>query len=223
MAETKIDPRVIRTRKLIIDSFIQLSMKKDFKDITIKDITTKANVNRATFYYHFTDKYDLLKKVLKEDLMTNVINKITEHNKLNETTIVHAFLSVTQFRASFSPQCQRSFEAFRTKIEDIIKKELENIFYEILVKQHFDKSKESLRIAAVMLSWGIYGASVDYQQNSTMSPEEYIELAIPYVTHGIGFLVSKDLENETIVNYLNIINDRQKDEVESESNRIRSY
>ncbi|GAA3312554.1 hypothetical protein GCM10020331_000570 [Ectobacillus funiculus] len=45
-----------------MDSFIELSGKKEFKDITIKDITTEAMVNRATFYYHFADKYDLLEK-----------------------------------------------------------------------------------------------------------------------------------------------------------------
>lgn len=60
MAQSKIDPRVLRTRKLIMDSFINLSEQKDFTDITIKDITTEAMINRATFYYHFEDKYDLL-------------------------------------------------------------------------------------------------------------------------------------------------------------------
>jgi AcrR family transcriptional regulator len=38
-----------------MDSFIDLSSKKEFKDITIKDITSEAMINRATFYYHFED------------------------------------------------------------------------------------------------------------------------------------------------------------------------
>jgi AcrR family transcriptional regulator len=63
MTQEKTDPRILRTRKLIMDSFITLSGEKEFKDITIKDITTEAMVNRATFYYHFEDKYDLLEKV----------------------------------------------------------------------------------------------------------------------------------------------------------------
>ncbi|MEB2494571.1 TetR/AcrR family transcriptional regulator [Peribacillus frigoritolerans] len=193
MAETKIDPRIIRTRRLIMDAFIQLSMSKDFKDITIKDITTEATVNRATFYYHFTDKYDLLEKVLKEDLMTNVIREIAEYDQLNEVTIVSVFLSVTKFQMSLATQCRRSFESFTTTIETIIKKELESIFYQLLLKQHAIEGNESLRIAAVMLSWGIYGTSVDWQHNSTMPPEDYIKLAIPYVTHGMDFLVSEEL------------------------------
>lgn len=71
MAKSNTDLRVLRTRKLIMDSFIELSSKKEFKDITVKDITTEAMINRATFYYHFEDIYDLLEKVLSEVLSIN--------------------------------------------------------------------------------------------------------------------------------------------------------
>ncbi|RIJ66964.1 TetR/AcrR family transcriptional regulator [Rummeliibacillus sp. POC4] len=192
MEKTKIDPRIIRTRKLIMDAFIQLSTKKDFKDITIKDITKEATVNRATFYYHFMDKYDLLEKVLKENLMTNLMGEIKECVQLNEETIVNVFLSVTKFLMSLSTQCVISFKSFKTTIETIIKNELEDIFYEILLKQQTNNNEESLRIASVMLSWGIYGAAVDWQHKSTLSAEEYIKLAIPYITSGMQSLISAE-------------------------------
>lgn len=192
MEKTKIDPRIIRTRKLIMDAFIQLSTKKDFKDITIKDITKEATVNRATFYYHFMDKYDLLEKVLKENLMTNLMGEIKECVQLNEETIVNVFLSVTKFLMSLSTQCVISFKSFKTTIETIIKNELEDIFYEILLKQQTNNNEESLRIASVMLSWGIYGAAVDWQHESTLSAEEYIKLAIPYITSGMQSLISAE-------------------------------
>ena len=69
MTQKKTDPRVLRTRKLIMDSFIELSSTKEFKDITVKDITEEAMINRATFYYHFEDIYDLLEKALSEVLL----------------------------------------------------------------------------------------------------------------------------------------------------------
>ncbi len=190
MPQVKTDPRILRTRKLIMDAFIKLSGKKEFKDITIKDITSEATVNRATFYYHFTDKYDLMERVLKEDLMLSVTNEIAKHDELNQETIVSIFLSVTNFQKSLQKNCPRSFEAFRTTIEAIIMKELKDIFYQMLLKQGSNVSDHSLRVAAVMLSWGIYGASMDCQDNCTMPPEEYIKFALPYVTHGMDFLVS---------------------------------
>ncbi|MGF7046809.1 AcrR family transcriptional regulator [Paenibacillus sp. DS2015] len=54
-----------------MDAFIELSGKKELKEITVKDITTEAMINRATFYYHVEDIYDLLEKVLSEVLLVN--------------------------------------------------------------------------------------------------------------------------------------------------------
>ena len=64
MVQSKSDLRVIKTRKSIMQAFIKLSGVKDFKSITVKDITQEALINRATFYYHFSDIYDLLEKRL---------------------------------------------------------------------------------------------------------------------------------------------------------------
>ena len=54
------DPRAIRTRQALRDSLMQTVIIKPFREITINDIATSANVNRATFYLHYEDKYDLL-------------------------------------------------------------------------------------------------------------------------------------------------------------------
>lgn len=43
-----------------------LMAEKDFKDITVKEITERADLNRGTFYLHYCDTYDLLEKVEDE-------------------------------------------------------------------------------------------------------------------------------------------------------------
>ncbi|MGV3240822.1 TetR/AcrR family transcriptional regulator [Streptococcus hyovaginalis] len=82
--EENTDLRSIRTRKFIIDSFIELLEKKEFNSITISDITTGAMINRATFYRHFLDKYDLLEKVIKEDLLKNILKELSTNEKFSE-------------------------------------------------------------------------------------------------------------------------------------------
>ena len=57
------DPRVKRTRKLINQAFFDLMNEKGFQAITVQDITDRAEVNRATFYAHYEDKYDLLEQI----------------------------------------------------------------------------------------------------------------------------------------------------------------
>ncbi|WP_210366020.1 TetR family transcriptional regulator [Bacillus sp. REN3] len=190
MEAVRTDPRILRTRKLIMNAFVELANKKEFKDITIKDITTKATVNRATFYYHFIDKYDLLEKVLKEDLMTNVISEIAEHEILNKDTLASVFLSLTKFVQLLSSQCRRSYVAFASTIEAIIKDELEEFFYQKMMEQKPESERESIRVAAAILSWAIYGAFADWQKNSGESPEHYFEKAIPILTKGMDILAA---------------------------------
>lgn len=185
MVQSKTDPRVLRTRKLIMDSFIELSGKKEFKDITVKDITTEAMINRATFYYHFEDIYDLLEMVLSEVLLINLNSNIYEKNELNEESIISIFIAITNFQKSLSTRCHRGYE---DTIAIIIREQLEIIFYKMLLKQNKTEEDEALNITAVILSWGIYGASVEWRRNSKqLSPEEFIQSAIPYIFSGINF------------------------------------
>ncbi|MEH7415101.1 TetR/AcrR family transcriptional regulator [Neobacillus drentensis] len=183
MNQSKTDPRILRTRKLIMDSFIELSGKKEFKDITIKDITTEAMVNRATFYYHFEDKYDLLEKVLSEVFLINLNGEIIEENELNADKIVSIFLAITNFQNSLSNRCHRGYEE---TIARIIKEQLEIMFYKMLLKRKSVQDDHALKITAIMLSWGIYGASEEWRRNSKVPPEAFIKSVIPHIFEGIG-------------------------------------
>ncbi len=60
------DLRIRRTRKLIQQAFIELTMEKGFAALTVRDITKRAMVNRSTFYRHYQDKYDLLEQYMDE-------------------------------------------------------------------------------------------------------------------------------------------------------------
>ncbi|EPY09881.1 DNA-binding transcriptional regulator, AcrR family [Paenibacillus sp. cl6col] len=183
MTKSKTDPRILRTRKLIMDSFIELSGKKEFKDITVKDITTEAMINRATFYYHFEDIYDLLDKVLSEVLLIN-LNAIDFGNSvLNEASIIDIFVAITDFQSALSNRCHRGYDE---TIARIIREQLEIIFYKMLRKQLTMAADESLKITALLLSWGLYGASVEWRRKGKeLSPEAFIQPAIPFLLSGI--------------------------------------
>jgi AcrR family transcriptional regulator len=60
------DLRVRRTRKLLMQALIELTVEKGFSALTVQDIADRAMVNRATFYRHFQDKYDLLDQYMNE-------------------------------------------------------------------------------------------------------------------------------------------------------------
>jgi AcrR family transcriptional regulator len=60
------DLRVRRTRKLIQQALMELTVEKGFSTITVQDIADRAMANRSTFYRHYLDKYDLLDKYMDE-------------------------------------------------------------------------------------------------------------------------------------------------------------
>lgn len=73
MSEKKTDRRVIRTKRFIRDALTELLKVKGFEEVTVSDLTEKANINRGTFYLHYRDKYDLL-----EQSETEIIEEINE-------------------------------------------------------------------------------------------------------------------------------------------------
>ncbi|MGL4695685.1 TetR/AcrR family transcriptional regulator [Enterococcus larvae] len=55
------------TKRTIALALIKLSQTKAFDKISVQDITKKAGLNRQTFYYHFSDKFDLLRWIYQQD------------------------------------------------------------------------------------------------------------------------------------------------------------
>jgi AcrR family transcriptional regulator len=56
MSHKNEDPRVIRTKALIIKSLVKLTGETPYKKIKIQDITQHAEIARQTFYLHYKSK-----------------------------------------------------------------------------------------------------------------------------------------------------------------------
>jgi AcrR family transcriptional regulator len=64
----KVDRRILKSQEAIKKAIIELMSEKNFDDITILDISDRANVNRGTIYLHYEDKYNLLDKLIEEHI-----------------------------------------------------------------------------------------------------------------------------------------------------------
>lgn len=64
----KTDARVRYTRMRIKDAFLACLAEKPVSKITVKEICDMAEINRATFYKHYADPFDLLDKLEDEAL-----------------------------------------------------------------------------------------------------------------------------------------------------------
>jgi len=64
------------------EALVLLLDKKEFEYITVKEICTKAGVNRSTFYLHYETVKDLLKECL-EHVNKEFIDQFSENNKVD--------------------------------------------------------------------------------------------------------------------------------------------
>jgi AcrR family transcriptional regulator len=58
--EESVDPRILRSRQMLMEALARLLDRKEFDDISIQEIADEATLNRATFYLHYPDKNALL-------------------------------------------------------------------------------------------------------------------------------------------------------------------
>lgn len=66
MANQKLDQRVRYTKMVIRQNFLPMLRDRPVNRITVKEVCAAANINRATFYAHYTDLYDLLARIQQE-------------------------------------------------------------------------------------------------------------------------------------------------------------
>ncbi|MGA2477739.1 MAG: TetR/AcrR family transcriptional regulator [Spirochaetia bacterium] len=81
----KQDPRIARTRSLLWTTLVALIDELGYAGVSVRDVTTRANVNRSTFYRHFEDKDDLFRQGCS-DLYDSIFLKM--QSIMEETTNV---------------------------------------------------------------------------------------------------------------------------------------
>jgi len=78
----KMDRRKARTRALLHKALVEVLEEKGATRITVSDIVEKAELNRSTFYLHYTDAIDLLERV-KADIWTGLTERMKNLNPYN--------------------------------------------------------------------------------------------------------------------------------------------
>ena len=89
------DKRVIRTKKAIRTALFKLMETKDIAAITISELTSLANVNRRTFYTHYSNITDILDETESEivDRVSGVIQRFDSKSLTDSTYTLFMELS----------------------------------------------------------------------------------------------------------------------------------
>lgn len=67
----------IRSRRLILQAFIQLMKEKELEKITVTDIIKLADINRGTFYAHYQDTRAVIEQI-ENDIISKMLGFLKE-------------------------------------------------------------------------------------------------------------------------------------------------
>lgn len=186
MADVKTDRRVRRTKALLLQSLIQLMETKDVKDISVKELSDLADINRGTFYLHYSDVYDMLAQ-LEDELFVEFYEIIDR--TLKPDTAVHAprvtLLEIFSFlerhrlvaRAMVGPHGDL---AFVTRLKDLVKERLDSI----LIASRADCNGCYLEAFAVSGCIGVIETWL--VQPNPPSPEDMADICGRILERGLG-------------------------------------
>lgn len=189
----RIDPRITRTHKLLLDAFLEILAEKRFEDITIQEITARATVNRATFYAHFPDKNALVDEQIRVGFAQILQRRLATHADDAQVFLRGLFLAITDHWTALHAQCKHSYPLFESLVEAQVKAQLRDQLRAWLCDHYRAQNDkpERLELAATIVSWAIYGAALEWSKcAATQSAEAYADMALPLITAGLAALDS---------------------------------
>lgn len=126
---SKVDRRIIKSQEAIKKALNELMIEKKFDQITIQEISDRANVSRRTIYLHYIDKFDLLDKLMEEHIYE--LRKLCEL-AANNTVYYDAVLLWFEYFEShylfFSTMlANQGGPFFRSRFLEFVLQELKNV------------------------------------------------------------------------------------------------
>lgn len=191
------------TKKLIFDTFITLLEKKPFDKITVKDIVEACDINRNTFYYYYSDIYDLLEEVFMREL--NVLVDAHKEGKSWGAAFIRVANVAYDHKKLINNICvSRSYEYF----ENYMYKVCNNIMIDLVqfMANGMNVPEEDIEFIASFYEYAFVGIISEWFR--TGMREEPLELAsqLSLVTGNIRYSLRKSekrarlkIENEDFI------------------------
>jgi AcrR family transcriptional regulator len=119
---------VRKTRGQLRQGLVRLMREKSIQDITVKELCEECDINRGTFYLHYTDVYQLLHSIEDELLeeFERVLDGLTAQSVLAAATPSPAMCSMFELLADNADMClvllcHNGDMAFLEKVKDIVR------------------------------------------------------------------------------------------------------
>ena len=113
-----------QTQKFIMSTFMQLLENESLDKITVRDIVEECEINRNTFYYHYSDIYDLLDDVFRVEA-----EKFLEQDVDDNTTFGEEYARAAQFVLKYR---RAILHIYDSKKRDVLENYLETLAFSFI-------------------------------------------------------------------------------------------
>jgi AcrR family transcriptional regulator len=181
------DPRILRSRRMLMDSLAKLLTKKALEDISIQEIADEATLNRATFYLHYQDKNALL-QAMTESRFRDLIQRRSITFTGCSGALRAIALGVCDYLAE-STGCPSQLA--RISLEGSIIPVVEGMFKEGLALHGAAPDEMAPGADAAMLAttaaWAVFGAARRWFQTPNRIPAEEMAARIESMVSPVLF------------------------------------
>jgi len=174
------DPRIVRSRRMLMDSLVRLLSRKEFEDISVQEIADEATLNRATFYLHYPDKSALLRAMTAERFRELIARRGLSFTDCDGALRAIA-LGVCDYLAE-STSCPGQLA--KMPLEGSIIPVVEDMFREG-GKNHPAKPGVDRELLATTAAWAMFGAARTWHQTPDRIPAEEMAAKIEAVVKPI--------------------------------------
>lgn len=174
------DPRILRSRRMLMESLAKLLTKKEFGDISVQEIADEATLNRATFYLHYPDKAALLQA------MTDVrFRALIERRGISFTDCDAALRAIALGVCDYLAETTKCpSQLARIPIEGSIIPVVEGMFLEGLARHEITAGPDAALLATAA-AWAVFGAARRWFQTSDRIPAEEMAAKIETVVKSV--------------------------------------
>ena len=161
------DPRIVRSRRMLMEALARLLTRKEFNDISIQEIADEATLNRATFYLHYADKGTLLQAMTATRFQDLIARRGISFSNCGGALRAIA-LGVCDYLAE-STGCPSQLA--KMSLEGSIIPVVEGMFREG-ASRHPEAHGADPDLLATVAAWAIFGAARRWYQTPDRIPAE---------------------------------------------------
>jgi AcrR family transcriptional regulator len=186
---SKIDRRVKYTRMMLKESLMKLLKEKPISTITVKELCALADINRSTFYTHYSDQYDLLTQV-EEEIIQDMNETLMSYNLGQDDEALQMIEKIVEYVAAKSDICETLFSEHG---DPSFKKRVMKVAHDYTVKNWMstysvDDPKISEYVSLFAISGSIHILEIWLKNGMDKSPKEMAEIINNLTNKGLSSL-----------------------------------